>query len=127
VREGLLHILGGGITEASRPEYPAPLGMALAMRIMMHPTELGGPHRVDVILNDEDGQRVTNFNVDIGVPELPPEGIPAGVEPEIMFAWDFPGRPQLPHPGKYSFEVLIDNQHQLSVPFSAVLQGGEQQ
>jgi hypothetical protein len=127
VREGLLNILGGGITHAVRQEYPAPLGMSLAMRIMVHSTEITGPHRIEVMLNDEDGQRVTNFHVDVGVPDE--TEIPPGLEPEIMFAWDFPGRPMLPHPGKYSFEVLIDRTHHLSVPFSAALppDGGDQQ
>jgi hypothetical protein len=122
VREGLLFILGGGITHATRPEYPAPLAMSLAMRIMVHSTEIARPHRIDVLLNDEDGHEVTSFNVDVGVPEG--VEVPAGVEPEIMFAWDFPGRPMLPHPGKYSFEVLIDGTHHLSVPFSTALPNG---
>lgn len=125
VREGLLHILGGGITEVTRPSYPASLSMSMAFRIFVHPTELGAPHRIDVLLNDEDGGRVTNFNVDVGVPDNA-QDVPTGVEPEILFAWDFPGRPQLPRAGKYSFEVLIDNTHHLSVPFTAVTPpGGE--
>ena len=30
-RDGLLNVLGGGITVATRPEFPAPLGMTLAL------------------------------------------------------------------------------------------------
>jgi hypothetical protein len=124
VHEGLLFILGGGITGTTRDSYPSPLGMSLAMRIMVHPTEMAHPHKVEVFLNDEDGNQVTKFNVEVGVSEGTVE-VPAGEEAEILFAWDFPGRPNLPHRGKYSFEILIDGNHLRSVPFNATQQGGE--
>jgi hypothetical protein len=126
VREGLLHILGGGITQAQRPEFPSPLGVALALRILVHPTELAHPHLLEVILQDEDGERVTRFEINIA--EIDAD-LPAGELAPLPVAWDFPGRPNLPHPGRYSFELLIDGVHQRSVPLNVVLaesDGGEQ-
>jgi hypothetical protein len=124
VREGLLFVMGGGVSQTMRPDYPSSLDVSLAMRIFVHPTEANEPHKIVGILNDEDGHEVTKFEVQTAA--IDTSGIPAGIEPEIMFAWDFPARPDIPHPGKYSFEILIDGNHQRSVPFTAVQTGDEQ-
>ena len=58
VREGLLHILGGGITRLNRPSFPAPLGAALALQISVHPTEASVSHRVEAIIQGEDGSQI---------------------------------------------------------------------
>jgi hypothetical protein len=127
VRDGLLHVLGGGITQAARPEYPAPLGMHLALRVLLHPTEIERPHQVEILLQDEDGEMITRAQIGIQVP--PDAAIPAGEEASIPIPWTFPMQPALPHAGRYSFEVLIDGVHQVSVPFTALelqqQQGGE--
>ena len=41
VHEGLLNILGGGVTVVTRPEYPSELGLSLAIRVMLHPSRDG--------------------------------------------------------------------------------------
>lgn len=46
VREGLLHILGGGITRIWRDTLPAPLGAALSVQIEMRQEEDSVPHEV---------------------------------------------------------------------------------
>lgn len=128
VREGLLHILGGGITQIIRPEYPAPLGLSMGLRILIHPTELSHPHELEVHLQDIDGRRITTFKLDMAIGD--PNSIPVGEHADLPVAWDFPGKPQLPYPSRYSFELLIDGIHQISVPFTAVQvssEGGEQQ
>lgn len=127
VREGLLHILGGGITQLVRPEYPAELGVTLALRIMVHPTEMDHPHDLEIVLQDDDGQQITKVELHVEVGEH--ADVPAGDEGEIIVPWNFPGRPQIPHVGRYSFEILIDGNHQLSVPLRAIevqMQGGPQ-
>jgi hypothetical protein len=125
-RDGLLSILDGGITEVHNAQYPAPLGLTLAMRIMVHPTEVPHEHKVEILLQDEDGQEVTK--VEIGLPAATDAAIPAGEEAALPIPWNFPGRPILPHMGRYSFEILIDGVHQLSIPLNAneATQGGEQ-
>jgi hypothetical protein len=126
VREGLLHILGGGITQTVRPEFPSPLGISLALRVLAHPTETAHPHKLEVILQDEDGERIVKFQLQIA--EIDEAIIPVGEQAPITLAWDFPGKPVLPHPGRYSFELLIDGVHQRTVPLNAVLveqEGGD--
>lgn len=125
LREGLLHILGGGVREITRSEFPSPLGLSLALRVLLHPTELAHPHKLEVILQDEDGQRVVEFNIELAALDL---DIPPGDEFPLPIAWDFPGRPSLPYAGRYSFELLTDGVHQTSVPLkvlSSEMEGGE--
>jgi hypothetical protein len=117
VRDGLFFILGGAITEVVNAEYPAELGLTLALRILVHPTEMEHPHRLEIVLQDEDGEQITTVNGDIqlGGADL----VPAGELGEILIPWSFPGKPLLPAIGRYSFELLIDGLHQRSIPLRA--------
>jgi hypothetical protein len=125
VREGLLHILGGGITTVVRTEYPAELGVTLALRIMVHPTEAEHPHQLQIVLQGQDGEKVTEVRAEVQA-ETPPDGLEPGDEAELLIPWDFPGRPKLQGPGRYSMELLIDGVHQGTVPFKAVLMQPEE-
>ena len=58
VREGLLHILGAGITRINRQAYPAPFGAAVAMMLVLHPTEADRDHSLNVLLQGSDGAEV---------------------------------------------------------------------
>jgi hypothetical protein len=122
VHDGLLNILGGGVTVVQNAAYPAELGLALALRIMVHPTELAHPHKLEIVLQDDDGAQVTK--VDMGMEAGDTSAVPVGEEGEVLVPWNFPGRPALPHAGRYSFELLIDGVHQLSVPLKADETGG---
>jgi hypothetical protein len=117
VREGLLNILGGGITRIVQPEYPADLAVTLALRIMVHPTEMDHPHQLQIIVQGEDGEKVTEVKAQVQVAN--PEQIPPGEDGELLIPWNFPARPKLPGPGRYSMEILIDGIHQGTVPFRA--------
>jgi len=119
VRDGLLHILGGGITAVARPQYPAELGLTLALRVMVHQTEVEHPHQLQIILQGEDGEKITEVRAEVQA-QTPPENVEPGIQGEILIPWDFPGRPKLPAPGRYSMELLIDGVHQRSIPFRAV-------
>lgn len=116
VREGLLHVLGGGVTRANRPEFPAPLGMTLALRVMIHPTETAAEHAMQVLLLTEDGQRIADIGIGFGVSD--PGQLAVGEEASLPLAIPL-GQVVLPHEGAYSFELLIDGIHQVSVPFRA--------
>jgi len=100
-----------------RPQYPAPLGMQLALRILAHPTELDRSHTLEVLLQDEDGERVTRFALETA--QIDASQVPPGEQAPLPLAWNFPANPHLPHPGRYSFELLIDGVHQATVPFTA--------
>lgn len=129
VREGLLHVLGGGVTRAGRQSYPAPVNLTLALRILVHPTEAGRQHTLVVLLQGEDGESVTELTIAFGVEDA--SALEAGEQISLPLPLPLPEAVQLPQPGRYSFEILIDNIHQQSVSFIAtqndappVLQGG---
>ena len=118
VREGLLHILGGGVTRISRPEFPAQLGVQVALRIVIHPTESGTQHSARMVLQNEDGATVGELGFEFAIDQqglslVPGEliSLPIAVPVQQL---------SLPRPGGYSFEILIDNNHQVSMPFFAV-------
>ncbi len=117
VKDGLLYVLGGGIQRIAMPEFPAPLPLTIALRIMLHRTEVEIPHELQIRLLEEDGDEVVRVAMGFGVGD--PESLPVGEEAAIAVPWNFPGRPQLPHAGRYSMEILIDNVHQVSVAFTA--------
>lgn len=116
VREGLLHVLGGGVTRVNRAAYPAPLGTALAVRVMIHPTETAGDHSLQVLLLAEDGERVAEIAIGFGVSD--PGQLVAGEEASLPIPIPLTAV-GLPHAGSYSFELLIDGIHQVAVPFRA--------
>jgi hypothetical protein len=117
VREGLLHILGGGVTRAGRTEYPAPLNLTLALRILVHPTETGSPHQLEVRLQSADGEVVTALGAEFGVDDT--TALAPGEHASLPLPLALPEAVQLPTPGTYSFEILIDGIHQAAVPFIA--------
>ena len=118
VREGLLHILGGGVTRATRASFPAPLGLTLAVRILVHPTEADRSHQLQIRLQGEDGQRVAELTAEFSVNEA--GELAPGEHVSIPIPLNLPPAVMLPGPGGYSFELLIDGIHQTSVPFRAV-------
>lgn len=124
VRDGLLYMLGGAVTTAVNAEYPAELGLTLALRIMLHPTEAATLHQLEIVLQDADGERIARVLGELQVTD--PALITPGDEGETLIAWSFPGKPELPHPGRYSFELLIDGIHQRSIPLTAVEWGQEE-
>jgi hypothetical protein len=117
VREGLLHILGGGITRINRPSFPAPLGVALALRVMVHPTEANKTHQLTVYLLDEDGDQLAEVRIEFGIND--PSALDVGEEASLALPIGL-HNVAIPDAGSYSFELLIDDIHQRTVPFRAI-------
>lgn len=120
VREGLLHVLGGGVTRLARPGFPARVApLALAVRILVHPTEADRQHHLEVRLQGADGEEVAKVNVDFGVSD--PGDLEPGEEVPVPLPLNLPPELTLAGAGRYSFELLIDGVHRGSVPFAARL------
>jgi hypothetical protein len=117
VREGLLHVLGGGVTRVTRQEFPARLGLTLALRILVHPTEANRQHNLEVLLQGADGEPVVQVQAEFGLND--PGDLQPGEEASLPIPLTLPPEVRLPSPGTYSFELLIDGIHQQSVPFVA--------
>ena len=113
VREGLIHVLGGGITRMQRGEYPAKVSAEIAVRLMLHPTEADGEHVLRVLLQDADGQHGSKMEARFTVTA---DGLEPGEEVGVSLSIPCRDLP-LPRPGPYSFELLVDGIHQASLPF----------
>jgi hypothetical protein len=115
VRENLLHVLGGGITRTWHDNYPAPLGLALAMMLTLQPTE-AGDHKLRVILQDQDGVAIVSldggFQVTRGPDARPGELLAV---PLVLALHNV----AIPKAGTYSVEVLVDSHHIRSLVFAS--------
>lgn len=118
VRENLLHILGGGITRIWRDVYPSPLGMDLAVQLLLHPSEATERHRIRVLLQDDDGQLLAQLDGEFSVGTEGADTRPGELiaVPLVLNLTGFP----IPRTGTYSLELLLDNQHARSLAFVVV-------
>ena len=115
VREGLLHLLGGGVTRIWRDEYPAPLNVDLAFIISLTTREQERPHTVAVEILGEDGELIAAVNGEFSM----------GDRPENMDAWEEARLPlvvplhniAVPAAGDYRIEILMDNVNVRSIGF----------
>jgi hypothetical protein len=124
IREGLLHILGGGVTRANRDNFPAPLNLALALRIMVLPTEADHTHQLTVNLLTEDGGKIAEIGIEFGIND--PSALEPTEEASLPLALTLHTLP-LPREGPYKFELTIDGVRRGTVPFRAVKLGGTAQ
>jgi hypothetical protein len=118
VREGLLHILGGGVTRLNRSEFPAPIDASLAIQVSVHPTEAGAAHEVELRVLAEDGEMIVQATAGFAIDDT--RALEPGEHFHVPIVLPM-NRMGLPRPGGYSVEILIEGQHKASVPFRAVL------
>ena len=124
VREGILHILGGGINRLWREEYPAPLGVTLGLLFEVHPTEMDSEHTLEVVMIDADGKEIGNVSADFAIAPDPDSSRPGET---LILPLVVPlQQVVLPAPGAYSVEVLIDGQHKRSLGVLAAPPYGEE-
>lgn len=100
-----------------RPQFPAPLGVNLALHVLVHPTEAEAEHKIQVIVQTSDGMRIAEVGVAfrVGGTDLAPgEEYAAPIVVPLSAA-------VVPAPDGYSIEILIDGEHRQSVPFQARL------
>ena len=121
VREGLLHILGGGITRLHRAEFPAPMQVTLVAQVVLTPTEIQFAHDVAALIQTEDGDIVVQANghLDAGDPTPMLEPGESVILPLVINLHGV----VVPRPGGYSIEVSVDDVHQTSLTFRAVQAG----
>jgi len=112
VREGLLHILGAGVTQVSVAEFPAALPVTFAFRVVLEPRELRSEHRLRVQVMDYSADKVLGqFQFDFRVQKPDP------VREEAAFAAPIPLEVlRVPAPGQYVFEATFDHTRLASIP-----------
>ena len=116
VRDGLLHLLGGGITRVTKTRYPTELGIFLAMILTLTPSEGEEKHRVRVNIVGMDGQQIAEVNGELGVKDHPNREPGEGyVVPLPLSLASIP----IPAPGTYAVNILIDGRQLRSLDFVA--------
>lgn len=98
-----LYVLGAGIDQVTAGTLPTSHNAGLALRLFLTRAECGRRHPVEVIFQEEDGNRPIEIRSDIeaNVPEGHPRGVPIGVQMAINL-----GLP-LPKVGTYSLVLLV--------------------
>ena len=117
IREGLLHILGGGITRIWVEQFPAPINATLALRMLIEPAQAGVAHEVKLLVQGPDGEELGTFNLDFGVnadASTPTEDVPVPLAIPM-------GQVAVPKAGSYSIEVMVDEKIAHSVKLEAAL------
>lgn len=109
VREGLLHLMGGGVSILVRPDLPASMHVHLALLFRAESAgDLTSPHqlRVSVVAEDNDEQVAEAGASWNALVDLDPA---ADLLPDVPLALDM--RPVgLPRHGFYSVRVELDGQ-----------------
>jgi hypothetical protein len=118
VREGLLHILGGGITRLHRPEFPAPMQVTFVAQVVLTPSEIAFAHDVTAVIQTEDGEVVVQANghLEAGEPNPLLEPGESVILPLVINLANV----VVPRHGGYSIEISVDEVHQTSITFRAV-------
>ena len=106
VREGLLHVLGGGITRIWRQELPAPLGVALAVIVDLSPDVVFDAHEVTVaFVRDDDNMQINEVK---GAFQVGPElRLEPGEHQLVPIVFDLHGA-VVDQYGAYTFHIAID-------------------
>lgn len=120
VRDGLLNVVGGGVTRIWRESFPAPLNICLALVFELHQMELDRSHQLVVQIMGEDGAQVAMVEAGFQTGKSP--GIHVGEELIVPVALDLRNA-GLPNPGAYSVEVGVDGTHQRTLQLWAATGG----
>jgi hypothetical protein len=116
IREGLLHILGGGVTSVSQPEYPSGLQIMVALRISLSPDEVVKPHSFTLSLKDKTGETlIASGQIKAA------ESAEKTIDPDLGGSLALPfslSEVQIPRPGTYSIVVSFGTDR-IELPFKA--------
>jgi len=112
VRENLLFVSAGGITRIWRSDYPAPMGVSLALMFEVHPMELPYPHEVAIRVMGPDGEELTTVQAGFTAGG----DLQVGEELLVPMALDL-RNVGLPREGAHSVEIAVDGTHQKTVQF----------
>jgi hypothetical protein len=106
------YVLGGGIDVIAGQALPlVHPTMSLVMRFLVHPSELGRGHHLEVRLVDADGGELAKIEGDMEAGGTAQPGRPVSVNVVINLA-----NTRFEKAGDYSVEILMNNQHQKSLP-----------
>lgn len=114
VRERMINILSAGVTTVVHPEFPAPLGVDLALMVELEESDVAqdGAAQIVITVLDPQGEHVARVTGEMTwtAGEAWPQYIPAPVSLR-----DVP----LPKPGRYSVVVGLSDQQEITLSLKA--------
>lgn len=113
---GIAHVIAAGIDTVYHAEVPAGNNLGLLIRATFTRNECGRDHKIELIFQDEDGERLTQLQASVR-PEWPAEH-PVGWPIGFLLGVNM-GLP-IPRFGFYSLEVLINDNSAKSIRLRAV-------
>ena len=116
VEGGIAHVIAAGVDTVFAPSTPAGQNFGLLFRVAFSRTECGRPHRVEVIVMAEDGERLAQIST--AVTPAWNDALPAHWSTRLLGGFNF-GVP-LPHYGLYSFEIMINDTLAKSLPLRVI-------
>jgi len=103
VREGVLMVSSGGITRLWRSQYPAPMGMMLALMFEVAPDQIVTAREIRIHVETEDGAKLAES---IGMLQgVPPTNLDPGEKLMMPIVLDL-REVSLPRAGRY--QVVMD-------------------
>jgi hypothetical protein len=126
VREGLLHVLGAGITRIARDPLPARLDVALALMFQADDeADLAATHNLEVVITESSpgspGQQIAKVIAEMGV--LPGVALIPG--PNLQIPVVVPIQPvPVPRTGSYEIAISLDGEPVGSYWFE-IVKGGD--
>lgn len=118
-REQLLNVLSAGITQVSRSEYPASMGVALALSIYLDESDLTAsttPHLRVAVRSRETGEVVAELIGDFAIEVNSITSAGSYLNVPISLA-----DVSLPTPGAYSLDVEFAGLDPVEIKFDAAL------
>lgn len=108
-----LYILGGGIDSIGAQTFPVVHPhISIVLRLLVHPTETDRQHRLEIRLVDTDGGELARIDGNFTAHST--QG-PVGREIPLPLVINMTNT-RFERAGDYSLEILIDDQHQKSLP-----------
>jgi hypothetical protein len=116
--DGKMYIIGGGFDTLAVQRFPAQHpALALALQLLVAPSECGRPKKLEVHAVDADGRPFQPpFTVEVTPPRNP---IDPGLPTPIGLVGTFQ-QLQFAKPGEYAFNVLVDGSEIVSLPLRVI-------
>jgi hypothetical protein len=118
VREELLHVLGAGITRVSRPKYPAPLNLSVAILLSPEGDDTGMSYQGSLKVLSDDGNESLAY-IEFNLMNQRETGEEPTVLPVVpaVFSLD---NVFLPKPGVYRIDFRLADELAAPLEFVAV-------
>jgi len=113
---GVAYVMRGCIDTVTAAETPTGRNVGFLFRVAFSRSECGRPHRIEVIFQGEDGERLAHVQT-VVTPEWS-DDLPAHWKVKLLGALNF-GVP-LPRYGLYSFDVMINDSQEKAIELRVV-------